>query len=286
MKLTIALIFFYHLLHAASGKGLTMITRGCIVDYLKRNQLLNVSYAGPVPRTQMCRIVIDSVKKSIIDIGINEFIESNNEVSDSDSFLECTKSLIERHNVSDLMLKNHMYQVEEIRDRETLSEVVNEVLSNFYYLCAPNQLQNDLDEKFPNTFFTGYEKASSRMCLFNLLREKEVIDRDFELNFEVSNASDAKCPSYINEGILEEKSEAMFLLRPSTFYENEATWECAAQERMKIGYVRGYYRLLAHVMMGKSDESKKEEREKFLEVLKLANENLTKCLKIHFNDEI
>jgi hypothetical protein len=167
-----------------------------------------------------------------------------------------------------------------------LGEVVNEILNNFYYVCVPLKIQKDFDEKFPKTFPIGYEKVLSRICLFNLLRQQEVIDHEFVANFETTAASDVKCPSYINEGILSEKSEAMFLLRPSTFYENEATWECAAQERMKIGYVRGYYRLLAFKMMSENVEKSIEEKEKFIEILKLANENLTKCLKVNFSDEI
>lgn len=284
MKLTLILFF---LLYAANSKGrLTMITRGCIVDYLKRNQLLNVSYAGPVPRTQMCNIVIESVKKSIIDIGINEFIESTTEVTDSQSFQDCIKTQIAHHNVSDLMLKNHMYQVEDIRDRESLNEVVNEILSNFYYLCVPDKVQQDFDEKFPKSFLTGYEKITNRFCLLKILQEKEVIDRDFNANFDVADLDDVKCPSYINERILEEKGEAMFLLRPSRFYESEKTWECAAQGRMKIEYVRGYYRLLAYMMMSENEEMKTNEKEKFLSILRLANECITKCLKINFSDEI
>lgn len=274
------------MLQAVSGKGLTMITRGCIVDYLKRNQLLNVSYAGPIPRTQMCTIVIESVKKNILDIEIKKFVESSNHVNDSEKFQECTMSLVSRHNVSDLMLKNHIYQVEEIPDRESINEVVHEILNNFYYLCVPNKLQKDFDEKFTSNFFTGYEKEANRMCLFNLLREKEVIDRDFEVNFEIINANDVKCPAYINGAILDEKSEAMYLLRPTKFYNNQSTWECAAVERARIGYVRGYYRLLAYMMMSKSDEKKEEERKKFMELLKMANENVTKCFKNIFSDEI
>ncbi len=286
MKPIVALILF-HLLHTSSGKGLTMITRGCIVDYLKRYQLLNVSYTGPVPRSAMCSKVIESVKKNIIDIEISNFIDNNDEVTDKDSFQECTMSLIDRHNVSDLMLKNYMYEEEEIPDREALSDVVKEILSNFYYLCVPGKVEKDFDEKFPKSFFTGgYEKISSRICLLNLLKEEELVDEDFEANFEISLSNDVKCPSTITEEILDEKSEAMFLLRPSRFYENSVTWECAAEERLKIGFVRGYYRIFAYNLMNDNEEKKKEEQKKFMEKLSLANEVMTKCIQINFSDEI
>lgn len=287
MRLICAVTLLY-LLHAASGKGLTMITRGCIVDYLRRNQLLNVSYAGPIPRSAMCSIVIESEKKSLIENKINAYVESDDDISDVEAFRECTKRLIARQNVSDILLKNHMYQVEEVSDRESLNKVVKEIFNNFFYLCSPTKMQNDFAERLPSgSIVAGYEKEISRFCLFNLLREKEVIERDFNVNFEIDedDAKNVKCPAFVNEKILEEKSEAMFLLRPTDFYANELIWECAAEERMKIEYVRAYYRLIAYLMSNESEERKTKERTKFMEILSLANENASNCFKLSFSDE-
>lgn len=293
MKLVCA-FFVIYLLHTVSGKGLvkglTMITRGCIVDYLKRNQLLNVSYTGPIPRTAMCTLVIENVKKNIIDNEINVYTEDDDdEMSDVVSFKACMKEFIKRQNVSDFFLKNYMYQAEEVYDRESLDKIVKEILSNFFYLCSPTKLQNDFIEKFPTgTIVAGYEKEISRFCLFNLLREKEVIERDFNVNFEIDeeDATHVKCPSNINEDILTVKSEAMFLLRPSDFYENEDIWECAAEERNKIGFVRAYFRFIAYSMSNESEEIKVQERKKFEEILRLANESATSCFEKSFSDEI
>lgn len=288
MKLICALAVLY-LLHAASGKGLTMITRGCIVDYLRRNQLLNVSYIGPIPRKVMCNIVIENVKKNIIDSEISVQAGSDDEISDVDSFKMCTKKLIARQNVSDILLKNYMYQSEEMPDRESLNEIVKEILSNFFYLCSPTKVQNDFIEKFPSgTVVAGYEKELSRFCLLTLLRDLEVIERDFNVNFEIDedDANNVKCPSNINEAILDEKSEAMYLLRPSVFYDNEEFWKCAVEERTKIGYVRAYYRLIAYSMSNESEEMKSEERKKFEEILRSANENVSNCFILSFSDEV
>lgn len=282
MKLICALVFLYQLLHAVNGKGLTMITRGCIVDYLKRNQLLNVSYTGPIPSSTMCTLVIENVKKNIIDSEIN----SHDDVDEN--FKDCAKSVIERQNVSDFLLKNYMYQMEEVVDRESLQKIVDEIFKNSYYLCSPAKLQSDFMEKFPlDTVVIGYENEINRFCLFNLLREKEVIESDFNANFEIDedDVGHVQCPSNINEEILNEKSEALYLLRPSDFYKNENVWRCAAEERMKIGYVRAYYRFIAYFMSNESEELKVNERKKFEEVLKLANESATNCFKLIFSDE-
>lgn len=288
MRLICALAVLY-LLQAASGKGLTMITRGCIVDYLRRNQLLNVSYTGPIPRISMCSIVIENVKKNLIDSEISSYAKTDDEISDGDSFKACTKELIARQNVSDILLKNHMYQSEEMPDRESLNDVVKEILSNFFYLCSPTKVQNDFIEKFPSgTVVAGYEKELSRFCLFTLLRDLEVIERDFNVNFEIDedDANNVKCPANINEAILNEKSEAMYLLRPSVFYDNEEVWKCAVEERIKIEYVRAYYRFIAYSMSNESEEMKVEERKKFEKIIRLANENASNCFMLSFSDEV
>jgi hypothetical protein len=110
-----------------------------------------------------------------------------------------------------------------------------------------------------------------------MLREKNIIESDFDINFEVEDGTNVKCPEYINETILNVKSEAIDFIYPSILFQNETTWECAANERLSIGYVNNFFRLMAYSMSNQDEERKVEEREKFMSILKRANEISVNC---------
>lgn len=283
MNLISAFIILYLTSNNVNGKGLTMITRGCIANYLKRNQLLNVSLKiGPTPSPSYCNNLVTKVKKNVIESAIKSHLKLPEEsVDDITSYKECFRQLITRNNVTDVLLKNFMYSEEEIGNHNEMRSITNEILKLFDYLCYPRWLQDDFNRKF-TTSFAGYEKETNRFCLVNLLREKEVIDRDFNVNFELADTSSLKCPEYINEDILNLKTEAFDLIYQNELYRNEDIWECAAEERLKIGYVRAYYRLMAYTFSNENDSRKLEERLKFLDVLHSANEVASKCFKIGF----
>ncbi|CAH1717352.1 unnamed protein product [Chironomus riparius] len=283
MNLINAFIILYLTSYNVNGKGLTMITRGCIANYLKQNQLLNVSLKiGPTPSPSYCNNLVTKVKKTIIESAIKSLLKLPEEsVDDITTYKECFRQLINRNNVTDVLLKDFMYNQEEIGNHNEMRLITNEILKLFDYLCYPQWLQDDFNRKF-TTSFAGYEKETNRFCLVNLLREKEVIDRDFNVNFKVNDTSSLKCPEYINEDILSLKTEAFDLVYQNELYRNEEIWECAAEERLKIGYVRSYYRLMAYTFFHENDTRKSEERQKFLNVLQSANEVASKCFKIGF----
>lgn len=279
MRLMIAFLIIYLTIHNVDPKGLTMITRGCISKYLKQNQLLSVSLKiGPVPNSAVCNDIVKNVKQAVIDSAVNSQMKFSEE-SDTDdvtAYKMCFRKLVDKNIVSDVLLKNFMYHEEEVENHQQMEMIANAILNLFGYLCRPNELNDDLNQKFPNSF-AGYEKEVNRYCLVNLLREQEVVDQDFNVNFELSDTSNVKCPAYINQDILNVKTEGFDLIHQNDLYRNEVIWECAAEERMKIGYTRAYYRLMAYTFSHENETRKSEERQKFLSVLHSANEIATKC---------
>lgn len=279
MKLLIAFFVVYLTTHDGDAKGLTMITRGCLANYLRQNQLLSVSFKiGPVPKPSLCESVIKNTLKSVIDAAVKAKTKSEAEVAD---YKECFGNLIEKNNMTDLLLKKFMYEEESLENSSQLGLVANQIFELFDYLCHKSKLQDDFNKTFTSSF-PGYEKETNRYCLVNLLQQQQVIDQDFNVYFEIPNTASPKCPEYINEGILDVKTEAFDFIHQTDFYRNETIWECAADERLRIGYVRAYYRLMAYTFSNESDERKSDERQRFLNVLYAANEAASKCFKIGY----
>lgn len=283
MKLSIFFLLVYYLSSDASAR-LTMITRGCIGSYLKRNQLMNASFSGPVPRDAVCNNVLAAVKKNliddVIDTQINEqYADENENVT---AYRECMNaSLARNQNMAHLLMKNFVYREEQMQNRTEMSSIVSEVVKTFDYLCWSNKFRDDFDKKFL-TFFDGYEKETNRICLVNLLRDQQVIDSDFLIEFDSNDTATIKCPAYINEKMLSSKTEATHLIHESSFYERNDIWKCASDERMRLGYVTAYYRFVAYTMSHESVTKKASEREKFLTILKYANENSSDCFTIGY----
>jgi hypothetical protein len=246
-----------------------MITRGCIGNYLKLHHLINESIPiGPVPRQMLCDSVVKKVK--------------NNNLFDSYENKECISEIVEKNNCTDLLLKNYFYQEDKVGEFTSFEKLTSELLKHFEYLCSSSaELEEIFTQKFPSSF-PGYEKETNRYCLFKLLSNNSIIESDFDVNFEGNESTPVRCPEYIHEGILAVKSEGFDLLRESPFYVDEEIWECAASERMNIGYVKAYYRLMAYTMLRESEEKYEREKKRFIQVLHNADEKAIECFKKAF----
>ncbi|KAG5682573.1 hypothetical protein PVAND_011918 [Polypedilum vanderplanki] len=271
------ILFSHYHIYYVSGKGLTMIKRGCIANDLQHNQLLNSSFSiGPVAREVVCNNILKSIRQNVIDDAVTAQVKNYEYLNNDDDikiYKECLQELIERNNLTNFLIKSFMYREEEIENHIRFKNIEIEIMKTFDYLCFKNKFDDDFNQKFPN-LFTRFENETNQICLINLLRQKEIIEEDFEIEFDMSDVANIECPE-INEEILKDETDANKLIYQKEIVNDEEIRNCAINERTKIGYITSYYRFLAYSMS--HDDRKNEERKKFLIILRQANENAIKC---------